>query len=55
MSVIIYHTLIFPAEKKTAIGVVDGILDEAGELVSQRTLTSMYVHVHVYDYKAMPN
>ena len=26
------------AEKKTAIGVVDGILDEAGELVSTSTV-----------------
>lgn len=28
-------TYLYPAEKKTAIGVVEGNLDEAGELVSE--------------------
>ena len=49
---LLHYRFYFPAEKKTAIGVVDGILDEAGELVSICTLTSTY-NLHEYVIKVL--
>ena len=49
---LLHYRFCFPAEKKTAIGVVDGILDEAGELVSICTLTSTY-NLHKYVIKVL--